>query len=222
MDKFEEENDLIKQINALFMSQNLNDPNLYRAINTAISQLDNHDQMILHSQLTEKALNNLHFLIEHLLLNKEVKEHLLYRYYHLKITSDMIILGNDLFNQLCNDYAKYQYVSLESIFVLLIKNDNISNEQAIKLTEMFGEKKAIKKQLISFKARQKVKENRKLDKEDVMTLLEWNLYSNIEDALAKSLVLIDALQLFKKPSVNEKDKRHKDRLYQTAQSLLRE
>lgn len=70
-----EYNDLINQINSLLLSKKLDDPTLYGSLNTLISKLDHSNQMILHNQLTEKAIANYYVIKDHITLDKEVKEH---------------------------------------------------------------------------------------------------------------------------------------------------
>jgi hypothetical protein len=213
-------NDWFGQINNLLLCRKLDDRELYEALHVLVSKLDHVEKMTLYSQLTENALANYYRIKDHIILDREVKEHLLYGYYQQKISCGTKQIDNELFDQLIHDYLHENYVALESIIIRLMKSEVTSHDKISKLMDLFGEKKSIKKQLLHHKARKKVKECTQFHREELMTLLEWSLYSSIEEAIEKGLVPNDALALFQKSAANEADRKHKEKLYQMAQAKL--
>lgn len=210
---------LIREINDLLMEDELESGRLISSLNTVFAKIQPPDQMRVHNDVSKQSLICLYRILDQLNIAKEVKEHLMYGYY-LQIVNDEKLFTQNVFNELVDDYNKTKFVALESVVINLIKWDALSNEQVKIVDKVFGEKKAVKKQLVGHTARSILRQGIPLDMNIVKELLEWNNFDLLEQTLEKKLIAYDALHLFKKPSEGEENKKKKERLFLKAKFLL--
>lgn len=165
------------------------------------------DRYLLYSGLNSEYLERLYQLSKSLVLDNEFLEHLYYVYYTNCSADDYP------FAQLMQDYSETKYLSLESVFVYLLKNELLDEVQVSEVSKGVSDKE-VSKQVALQLLRWKMDKNIPLDVADVKQLLDYEAFDLIIEALDSKLLNRDSLLLFHEPTSNEKNRKKKQVIYQ--------
>lgn len=165
------------------------------------------DRYLLYSGLNFGYLERLYQLSKNIELDDEFLEHLYYVYYTSCSADDYP------FTQLMQDYSETKYLSLESVFVYLLKNELLDEVQVCEISKVVSDKE-VSKQVSLQLLRWKMYENIPLDVAEVKQLLDYEAFDMIIEALDSKLLNHESLLLFHEPASNEKHRKKKQVIYQ--------
>jgi hypothetical protein len=189
-------------------------------LNIILSQLCTSDQLGLYSELSDKALAGIYIMIDKINISKGAAEHIIWYYYKKKIEASSNTVNDKVVIQILNDYGKYKYIALESLIIELIKNYRLTPELFISTQETLTDNTEIRKQIYLSKIRSQIRGGEVLNKEQIVKLLNYAAYYDLNSILDQKAVNADSLDLFAKPEINESHKKIKTILYEKARMLL--
>ncbi|MFE6796496.1 hypothetical protein [Paenibacillus chitinolyticus] len=209
----------VKAINHLF-TYKVFDKQIYHKVQSLFSNLSVRDAAGIFGDLSNEAIFGLYLILDDLKTTNEAKEHIIYKYYGLKIKEQANeTVEGSLVEQIFGDYKKTSFLALESLIVKILKEDRISENHFEKLKESF-DSKIIEKEIYSNRIRSKIRGKFPLSESELLKLFEYENYKLIEDALAQELIEYSALPLFRLPNKGDKNKKIKTVLFNKATKLI--
>ncbi|NQX43749.1 hypothetical protein HQN87_00270 [Paenibacillus tritici] len=187
-------------------------------LNNYISQLEVGEQAELHGELSKHELNRLYKVLSSIVMSPTAKEHITWFYFKLKCEDNSSeFLNTELVNEMIVSYKQHKYLGIESLIIDAIKSEKINPQLLLSLGMEFTSK-AFKKELATYKCRETVRKGGRLNKEQVVKLLEYRSYRSLEYALDCNAITKDGLLEFRKPVDNENDRKAKENLFNKAQN----
>ncbi|MBL0389092.1 hypothetical protein JJB07_21085 [Tumebacillus sp. ITR2] len=144
---------------------------------------------------------------------KQPDEHEVWRSYATGILSGGAPLKTDEFSELLECYCREKSIVLEAVWVQLLKQNRLNQDQLQELQQKTTDSREIQKQLLLLHMGENVNQKNPLTREDVQKLLQVRGYALLQKALLQDLVTTEALEEFRLPLAGEKDKKHLERLF---------
>lgn len=187
-------------------------------MNVLLSRLTNIELAQIHGFLEFDALEKLNKLANELNLSLEAKEHIAYKYYLLLTNQQQNAINTELLLEIIEVYKETSYNALESLLILLLKEDKIHYNDVAFLKKI--DSKTVKKEIFLRSIRVKISNKQIILYDEVLELLNLNQYKILEDILDKNLLEKETLCLFINLNDEEKFKKSKKKLAMRAQKLL--
>ncbi|MFD7522622.1 hypothetical protein [Paenibacillus chitinolyticus] len=209
----------VKAINHLF-TYKIFDKQIYHKVQSLFSNLSVRDAAGIFGDLSNEAIFGLYLILDDLKTTNEAKEHIIYKYYGLKIKeqANETVEGR-LVEQILEDYKKTSFLALESLIVKMLKEERISENHFEKLKGSL-DREIIEKEIYCNRIRSKIRGKFSLSESELLKLFEYENYKLIEDALAQELIECSALPLFRLPDKGDKNKKIKTVLFNKATKLI--
>ena len=210
-------NELIEDINTILESKQ--EENLIvSSFNKTIKKISSDEQLRLHSYLSIDGLQVMYKIIDMVDIDNDAKEHLIWYYYKELVLEYNDFVNDDLLNQLLDDYQRYNYIALKSMFIDLLKGGKLNVDQVEKIEISINEEE-IQKYIYSAKTKDYIDNHKLLNKEQVQKLFKAKAYDVLEYAIDKAAVETDALEEFKNPISGENSRKIKVILYNKAMRI---
>ncbi|QUL56310.1 hypothetical protein KDC22_07335 [Paenibacillus tritici] len=205
-------------IKRVLEKDNSNMDKMVEELNNYISRLEVGEQAELHGELSKHQLTSLYKVLNSIVISPSAKEHITWLYFRLKCEDNSLeFLNTELVNEMIVSYKQHKYLGIESLIIDAIKSEKI-NPQLLLPLEMEFTSKAFKKELATYKCRETVRKGGRLNKEQVVKLLEYRSYRSLEYALDCNAITKEGLLEFRKPVDNENDRKAKENLFNKAQN----
>ncbi|MFC5986490.1 hypothetical protein ACFPXP_08625 [Marinicrinis lubricantis] len=209
--------DIYYNIGILLKYNGVGRSELIEEMNKLLESPDISEQLQLHDRSNKNQLTQLFNILKFLQVSPSAKEHIVWKYYKDKFEGRISKHINvELLKDLLHSYKQHNYSALESIIIDALKTDSIKQEDIIFLEETFSSRSFVK-ELFAYKCRMEIRRGRKLSKEHIVQLLNAREYFTLRFALERKAIMEDGLAEFRKPTDNEKDRKHKEWLYHMAQ-----
>ncbi|GBF74330.1 hypothetical protein PA598K_02668 [Paenibacillus sp. 598K] len=191
------------QINAIVLSAS-NDASLINRVNRLLSNLGMSEQLSLHHDLSDAALDFIYQNIDDITLDDGPLEHIVWSFFWRKVKQKS--LSEELFSRLVDAYERTKYVALESLVIGLIKEDLLTEAQLNEVLARIPTKTVLKESFAS-RCRRNLQHGQSLSQEDMITLLDNRSYSTVRFAITTRSISREALLILEQPYTGEKDKK---------------
>lgn len=175
-------------------------------------------QFELQSKISEKALELIVTHREKLNLCQEIKDHFVWSFYREAIGKSGSNIDSHLLNDILVEYTRTKSIALESIIIQAIKSDVLTKAQISKAKDIFTSL-IFNKEVYAYNIRKKISLRTMLTKTDVSKLIDFRLYSIVDQALENGLLQLEALDCITLPEDGTADKKTRLKLYQKAQII---
>ncbi|MFC6458550.1 hypothetical protein [Paenibacillus vulneris] len=209
---------IIEQINNLVEENFLDIKTIVSEIEMLINKMTISEQLDIHNELSEKAIDLIFKFRNDINLEESVKENIIWWAFTLKIRNNGGCITDELLEDLINVYKVNNFAALEHIAIQAVRFNKISENQLLKVKDVF-KSNAFQKEIISFTYRQKINEGLNLDFQDIEYLFEKRVYFLLDYALEHDRITKEGLDYFTSPSEGSSDKKIRAKFFRKAQKL---
>ncbi|MGE5396294.1 MAG: hypothetical protein ACM3MK_02015 [Chitinophagales bacterium] len=110
-------------------------------LNSKLEKYSSQEQFF-YGDLQQSELHALYKIIDHVCLDKQSKEHIVYKYHAEKLTTEGV--NDSSLHEVMQDYQKYRYIALEDIAIRCLQQDLVTTDQAQQILQQIYTKEVEK------------------------------------------------------------------------------